>query len=125
MSGKVTFKWAWRYGILCVEDFTTLNDAIDAAIIAADRGDEMLDCFEVWDDHGHRVIDRQESARLMEERDRTLRPARPPHAAIVRLIGPDGGTAAYRGYPSLEQAEAAADLLRRLLGADRVKVDPA
>lgn len=127
-DGRMTvLKWAWRYGSLGVDEFETLDEAVGAATYADDYGEEALDCFEVWDDAGHRVIGHEEALRLVHERsdaDDAARPKTPLNVAVVRLTSPDGKVATYSGYPTTEKAEAAADEFRRLIGADRVKVDP-
>lgn len=127
-DGRMTvLKWAWVHGSLDVDEFETLDAAVDAAAYAADYGHEALDCFEVWDGDGHRVIAHEEAMRLIHERSDAIEaatPKSPPNVAVVRLVSPEGKTATYSGYPTMEKAEAAAAEFRQHLGADRVKVDP-
>jgi hypothetical protein len=116
-------KWAYRHYHLTVECFDSLNEAVEAAGVAADYGEEALECIELWDEGGYRRIERGEVFRHYEAMEKPEDPEPPPAAARI-YITYDGLSAFYRAYEDAAEARKDAKGLRRYLG-DRVRVDEA
>lgn len=119
-------KWAYRHFHLGAEFFATLDEALLAAKVSADYGEEALDCIEVLIPGGpNRIIGANEVDELVRplREEETRRYAEQPLAvAAVDLMSPSGVVSCYDNFASIAEAEADAARLRVLLGEDRVTV---
>jgi hypothetical protein len=117
--------WIWRHHSLDVDIMESLEKAARAAHSAVEYETGAPECAEVVEPNGAtRRLDPEELATHLPPP--TPAPERPPVVAEVRIMSPEqsgwGGKrepVVYDVYPSLAEAEAAADELRPWLG-DRV-----
>lgn len=117
----LALKWAHRDFVLYCDEFTSLDDAVHDAASAAARAEESVECIEVWDDNGRRLIERKELNRLMAavwaEEDK-IEPWRP--VAGVECISPDGQPGEVAYYSDLSRAQDKYEHLAAIVGAGRV-----
>lgn len=124
MTKPLAVKWAYRYHSLVFDYFDTLDEAVSVAGYASDDGQEVLDCIEVWDNDGHRILSSGEVFRLYEEREKARKAAAPPPKPVVATLfvtSPDGKEVPYSTFTSDDRLEEVAARLREHLG-DRVRV---
>lgn len=110
MTKPLVIKWAYRYHRLEFDYFDSLKDAVSVASYAADDGQEALDCFEVWDESGYRLIGHDEAHRLIREhsdrqceedkakRDQAI------YVAELWVTAPDGEEVRWSAFTSIERA---------------------
>lgn len=125
---ETVLKWAWRYSVLGVDIYDSLDDAVRAAMWASDAGEEALDCIEVVRIDGTReVLGRDAVYELQrpieEEREKEYK-ARPTPTVVLSVQGPSGKWATYSSYVERDKADGDADRFRQALGPDRVKLTP-
>jgi hypothetical protein len=126
-TSTIVLKWAWVLFQLLVEQFDSVEEAVEASMNAEDDGQESTAWIEVIDASGSRVVSE-------EEMDAIVRPIREAETARIReetppaarlMIAPpvpeETRPGSWGWYQTLEEAEAEADRLRPLLG-DRVSV---
>lgn len=124
MTKPLAVKWSYRYHCLNFDYFDSLEDAISSAGYAADDGQEALDCIEVWDDQGHRILSPDEVFGLYAEMEkRREEAAGPPKPVVARLYvtPPEGEEVLYSTFSERDRVEEVAARLREHLG-DRVRV---
>lgn len=120
----LAIKWAMRYHHLEVHWFDSLDQAVASAGYADDDGQEALDCIEVWDDNGHRVLSTEEVWTLWREMEKRREAAAPePKPVVARLFvtSPGGDRICYSTYTSYDRIREDAERLREHLG-DRVEI---
>ena len=124
MTKPLAVKWAHRYHHLEFDYFDSLEDAVSAAGYASDAGEESLDCIEVWDDQGHRILGPGEVFKLYAEmekrREEAAGPAKPV-VATMYVTSPDGEETCYSTFSAEDRLEEVTAKLRERLG-DRVRV---
>lgn len=124
----LAIKWAWRHYVMTFDEFDTLDEAVRSALYAADYGDESLQCIEVIEDDGTRVVyDRAAVSEMwlpLEEAERAEMAARPATVVVLDLRSPSGDWSPHRGFADERAAEQEAERLRAILGPERVALRP-
>lgn len=122
----LVLRWSSRYGRLEMEESASLDEALRLSKALADDGAESLECIEVWDDAGYRVIPGSEALATADARFPDPPYERPRYEAIVEVMAPPaeglGRRMSAEWFETREKAEQKAARLRRLLGDDRVRV---
>lgn len=126
-DGNLVLKWAWRYHVLEVEEYESLDSALRSAQSASDYGTEALDHIEVWENGNHRSLSADECWKLLEPIRRreseewAARIKDNPVVATVEIetIAKDGRpeTARYESYTSMDEAKDDFEKLRPFLGS--------
>jgi len=121
----IFLKWAWTYGSLHVETCESLDEAVGAAKSASDEADESFDHIEHV---GHGVVDPAVVKAMWEELDDEDRERPLPvatHCIELRSTRDERDWAPIRwrySLPTELDPEVEAESLRRIYGADRVRV---
>jgi cob(I)alamin adenosyltransferase len=125
---ELVLKWAMRYHALTVEIYGDVDEAVGAAGLAADNGEESLDRIEVLGDDGtvKRTITPEDMDDLLApKREREYQEYQASVDAvthIVEIAGPSGEWASWLSCSSLRDAEQEAARLRGFLG-ERVRIE--
>ena len=119
-------KWAWVHHALDATIHDSLDDALEAAVYAADCGDESLDCIELFEPE-HRIISSDEAWKLAkpieQRRDDEYAAQRDAVTHAVRLASPDGKESTYFASATSEaEAIAKAEDIAAKYGAGRASV---
>jgi hypothetical protein len=120
----LVLKWAWHRFSLEVSQYDSVDEAVDAAGYASDAGDEALDCIEVFDGDGHRVIPGDEALDLAHERSQSRRERNEPApvVATVRVRHPEKGDAVVLPYTDTGRAQQDYERMVARLGESRVTI---
>lgn len=118
--------FAWRYHVLDVSVEDDLQDAASRTVYAADDAQEAFSHLEVWTGGEMRSYTLGELYEIHRADNPSYDAPRPPWNPIARIsiVSPtdEGREARYDSYESMEKAEQEAERLRRIVGADRVKL---
>lgn len=121
----MVLKWAWRYGVLDVDDFDSIDEAVRSAVWASGASEESFAGIEVvYEDGRTEVVDVAEQWRKVEQEEEEERASYPPTKARLDLRSQQGQWALFRTFADAADAERDAAELRDIFGADRVRVRP-